>query len=132
MSAFLANISALARLAKKRIVFPEGDDQRVREAAERLSTDGVVIPVLVGRRLPDSSLEWMNPESAPKLQTYADLYYERRKAKGVTRQEAAAVARQPLYFAALMLANGHNSRTPSKNVWASPSTPHPKPFSTEL
>ncbi len=106
MPAFLDNLVALARLAKKRIVFPEGDDERVVEAAERLARDGVVTPLLVGRGPATSGIEWVDPESSPRLQTYIDLYYERRKAKGITRQEAREAAKRPLYFASLMLANG--------------------------
>ena len=37
---------------------------------------------------------------------YAALYYERRRAKGITQVEATAIARQPLYFASLMVAAG--------------------------
>ncbi len=106
MSAFLDNVVALARLAAKRIVFPEGNDERVVEAAERLAADGVVTPVLVGRGPVTGGIEWVDPESSPKLQTYIDLYYEQRKAKGITRQEAGEAVRQPLYFSSLMLANG--------------------------
>jgi len=40
------------------------------------------------------------------LAKYAALYYERRRAKGITQIEAAEMARKPLYFAALMVAAG--------------------------
>ncbi len=39
-------------------------------------------------------------------QKYAALYYERRRAKGITQVEAAEIARQPLYFASLMVGAG--------------------------
>jgi len=41
-----------------------------------------------------------------ELEKYARLYYERRRSKGITLMEAAAVARQPLYLAPLMVAAG--------------------------
>ena len=74
----------------KRIVFPEGTDVRVREAAARLKTEGLIEPVLL---LSDSD-------------QYVDLYYERRRAKGISKREAAAIASAPLYQAALMVAAG--------------------------
>jgi phosphate acetyltransferase len=77
---------------KKRIVFPEGGDPRVREAAARLAREGLIEPILIG------------PE--PATDKYAALYYERRRAKGLTQMEAQEVARRPLYFAALMVAAG--------------------------
>ena len=107
MRAFLNDLVARARLAKKRIVFPEGDDERVMHAAERLARDAVVTPVVVGRPSgATAGVEWVDPESSPKLQSYADLYHNLRKAKGITRQEARTKAGEPLYFASLMLANG--------------------------
>ena len=35
---------------KKRIVFPEGADPRVLEAATRLAAEGLVTPILVGKK----------------------------------------------------------------------------------
>jgi phosphate acetyltransferase len=49
---------------------------------------------------------FVNPETHPAIRKYSDIYYERRRAKGVTQTEAAAAARRPLYFAALMVAAG--------------------------
>src|SRR6185295_4102927 len=37
---------------------------------------------------------------------YTALYHERRRSKGVTHMEASVIARQPLYFASLMVAAG--------------------------
>jgi phosphate acetyltransferase len=87
-----------ARATPRRIVFPEGDDQRVIEAARRLKDDGLVEPILISNDTPASS---------PLLADCAALYYQRRAAKGVTQLEADAIARKPLYFAALLVALGH-------------------------
>ena len=107
MRAFLNDLAARARLADKRIVFPEGDDERVIRAAERLARDAVVKPVVVGRPAgPSDGVEWVDPEHSPQREAYAALYHDLRKAKGVRRSEAHAAAGRPLYFAALMLANG--------------------------
>ncbi|MEO8024825.1 MAG: phosphate acyltransferase [Bryobacteraceae bacterium] len=77
---------------RPRIVFPEGHDSRVQEAVGRLAEEGLVDPVLLSSDGP--------PEE------YADLYYARRGAKGVSREQAASTARDPLYHAALMVAAG--------------------------
>lgn len=90
--------SQLKKLARKRrIVFPEGDDPRVVEAAARLRAEGLVEPVLVSPSI---------IETCPKLRQYASIYHERRRAKGVTQSEAAAIAKRPLYFSCLMVAAG--------------------------
>ncbi|HUQ90402.1 MAG TPA: phosphate acetyltransferase [Bryobacteraceae bacterium] len=92
---------------KRRIVFPESADQRILGAAARLAAEGLVEPILIGKsEAPPKGVQFVEPESSPKLAAYTRLYHERRKAKGITEVEAAAIARQPLFFAALMVASG--------------------------
>ncbi|MBK5295384.1 MAG: phosphate acetyltransferase [Acidobacteriia bacterium] len=93
---------------KKRIVFPEGGDGRVVEAAARLARESLVHPVLLGPK-PDSApagVEFIDPAECSSRPKYAGLYFERRRAKGVTQTEAAQIALRPLYFAALMVNAG--------------------------
>src|ERR1700687_1012457 len=78
----------------RRIVFPEGDDARVRVAADQLRAEGLVETIL------------LKPASDLDARKYARLYFERRRAKGITEIEAAGIAAQPLYTAALMVAAG--------------------------
>src|SRR5260221_35 len=105
---FLAGLIERARRSKKRIVFPEGSDPRVLNAAARLAQQGIVQPILIATR-PESAPEgvtFIDPGASPATSKYAALYYERRRAKGITQVEAAAIARRPLDFAALMVAAG--------------------------
>lgn len=98
-AAFLTQqIERLRRVQpKRRIVFPEGDDPRVQAAAERLHREGLVTPIL---------LRGGREASEQDARKYARLYFERRRAKGITEVEAAEIARRPLYTAALMVAAG--------------------------
>lgn len=97
-----------ARKLNKPIVFPEGSDPRVREAAARLASDHLVRPILLGEKPADvpPGVTYLDPARAPTLEKYAAIYYERRRARGVTQVEAAEIARRPLYFAALMVNAG--------------------------
>src|SRR5439155_10623932 len=107
-TAFLAGLIERARRSKKKIVFPEGSDPRVLNAAARLAHQGILQPILIAPR-PDSAPEgvtFIDPEIFPAASKYAALYYERRRSKGITQIEAATIARRPLYFAALMVAAG--------------------------
>jgi phosphate acetyltransferase len=93
---------------KKKIAFPEGGDPRVLEAAERLVREGLVQPILIGRppaQAPEG-VTFIDPVTSPALDKYAALLHERRRAKGLTYLEAVELARQPLYFASLMVAAG--------------------------
>lgn len=76
---------------RRRIVFPEGADPRVLAATDRLRREELIEPILV---------------SGPQDDRYWRLYYERRRAKGVTELEARAVVRTPLFYASLMVAAG--------------------------
>lgn len=76
---------------RRRIVFPEGADPRVLAATDRLRREELIEPILV---------------SGPQDDRYWRLYYERRRAKGVTELEARAAVRTPLFYASLMVAAG--------------------------
>jgi len=98
-AAFLAlQIERLRQVKpQRRVVFPEGGDPRVQSAAERLKREGLVTPILL-----------KDNQAAPEQQArkYARLFFEQRRAKGVTEVEAAEIAKRPLYTAALMVAAG--------------------------
>ena len=70
---FMTGLIERARKLKKTIVFPEGTDARVLEAAARLAREGV---------------EFVDPANSPLLKKYAALYYERRRAKGTTDRKS--------------------------------------------
>jgi len=98
-AAFLvAQVERLRRMRpKRRIVFPEGEDARVQSAAERLASEDLVTPILLGsdRKIADQD-----------ARKYARLYFERRRARGITEVEASEISAKPLYTAALMVAAG--------------------------
>jgi phosphate acetyltransferase len=98
-TAFLSNIVERLRKVrpKQRIVFPEGDDARVQQAAARLEREDLAAPILLGAGYNVSEQD---------ARKYARLYFERRRAKGITEIEAAEIASKPLYTAALMVASG--------------------------
>ncbi len=105
---FMSGLIERARKLKKTIAFPEGNDPRVLEAAARLAREGVVKPVLIGPK-PAGAAEgvtFVDPATSPAAAKYAALYYERRRAKGITQVEAAVIAKKPLYFASLMVGAG--------------------------
>ncbi len=105
---FMSGLIERARKLKKTIAFPEGSDPRVLEAAARLAREGVVKPVLIGPKPANAAegVSFVDPANSPAAAKYAALYYERRRAKGITQVEAAAMAKKPLYFASLMVGAG--------------------------
>ncbi|HVW85382.1 MAG TPA: phosphate acetyltransferase [Bryobacteraceae bacterium] len=106
MHPFLDRLASRARATRRRIVFPEGDDERVITAARRLKAERLVEPVLISKNTV-LGLETIDPPSSPLLRECAGYYHARRAAKGVTELEAGAIARKPLYFATLLVALGY-------------------------
>jgi len=104
----MSGLIARARKLRKTIAFPEGGDARVLQAATRLAAEGILCPVLIGPRPanPPEGVTFIDPASSASAEKYAAIYYERRRSKGITQVEAAAIARRPLYFASLMVAAG--------------------------
>jgi phosphate acetyltransferase len=91
----LERIRDRARVRQARIALPEGKDPRVIEAAAILRRERLAEPVLV-----DDAL------LAARREEYGELLFERRKHKGMTREEALAAVGNRLLFAALMVRAG--------------------------
>jgi len=121
MNPFFDKLEARARAMRRRIVFAEGDDARVIAAARRLKEEGMAEPVLIGRNAL-SGIETIDPAVSPRLKDYAAFYHRRRASKGVTEVEAEAIASQPLYFAALMVAMGEAHGSVGGCVWTTAQT----------
>lgn len=104
---FLDKLRARARATPRRIVFPESSDPRVREAASQIATEGIARPILLGGAdLKHSGIEVIDPEADSRLEMYAAALFERRRAKGITWEEARLKVTNPLFFAASMVASG--------------------------
>ncbi|MDE7437299.1 MAG: phosphate acetyltransferase [Muribaculaceae bacterium] len=102
----------------QRLVLPESLEPRTLQAANRVLGDHIAEVILVGKRdeilakafeLGLSNIDkatFVDPEDDAVLETYAELFAELRKKKGVTIEEARKTARNPLYFGCLMIKHG--------------------------
>jgi phosphate acetyltransferase len=110
-------IKAGARAYPQRIVLPEGEDPRIVSAAAAIQREGFAKITLLGRKqIIDSAAADLqvalgdvaiaDPAASPRAEAYAEIYYDRRRARGITLDEARDFARRPLYFAALSVAAG--------------------------
>ena len=119
MAAFqITDLHDRARALDKRIVLPEGEDERTVQAAVWLAEHGVARPVLLGNeasvhaaaeRLGASippSIQIFDPATSERRQGYAQALFARRKAKGLTYEAALEAASDVLYFGDLMVAAG--------------------------
>ncbi len=98
-----------ARRLERRIVLPESQDPRVRQAATLLVQQKICKPVLVdsGKMGPaPAGVESVNPARDPRTPKFAAEYFELRKAKGMTLDEAKKKVLEPLVFGAFLVRSG--------------------------
>jgi phosphate acetyltransferase len=107
-------ISALrerAREADVRLVFPEGHDPRVVEAAAVVQDEGIAEVTLLcggqaGGALPAGSVNVVDPADTELHAGFVEEYYRLRQGKGIARQEADGEMERLVPFAAMMVRQG--------------------------
>jgi malate dehydrogenase (oxaloacetate-decarboxylating)(NADP+) len=106
-----------AKTAPKRIVYAEGEDERILRATQAVVEEDMARPILIGRpavveaRLerfglsvrPGRDFRLVNPEDDPQYRTYVQAYVEIADRKGITPDAARTVLRRRNVIAALMV-----------------------------
>ena len=107
-----------ARQHRQRIVLPEGNEPRTLKAADRIIADGLADIFLIGdpveikRMAAELNLAHIsqavivNPADEAVIDRYAPLFFELRKSKGITMEEARLTTANPLYLGCLMVKAG--------------------------
>ena len=98
----LAECLEAARANLRPVVLPEGEDPRMREAAERLAAEGLARPILIGAEVP--GCETVDPAADPRREALAELVAARRER--MTPAMAARLLSKPLYFGGALVAAG--------------------------
>lgn len=99
---YIDKIKERAKLDKKTIVLPESKDKRTLLAAAKIMEEGIADIVMIGNeeKITDgagwlevdlSEVKIIDPSDTPKLDEYAELLYETRKAKGMTLEKAREI-----------------------------------------
>ncbi|MDR3665350.1 MAG: NADP-dependent malic enzyme [Ignavibacteriaceae bacterium] len=106
-----------AQKSPMRVVYPEGEDEKIIRAAHLCHMDGICFPVLLGkeRKILDI-IETLNYDpkeftiidfrKSTKVSEYAEKFYLKRQRKGAALRESKVLMRDPVYFGAMMLDNG--------------------------
>ena len=107
-----------AKSKPKRIVFPEGNEEKILRACQVIIDEGIAKPILLGKKeviiqkakelgldILDST-EIIEPSKYPKFNEYVEEFFQMRQKKGVTRVEAEGIMKNPNYFGSLMVHMG--------------------------
>lgn len=103
-----------AKRNKMRIVLAEGEEERILQATDILLRREVAEIIIlgnannIGKRISELGLEMHNvriiqPELSPQFDDYVNTYFEFRKAKGITLEQARDRMMDPTYFATMMV-----------------------------
>lgn len=106
---------ARARAAGKRLVFPEGHEERIVAAARKLKDEAIASPILLGaeRDVKEAAaragvslagIEILDPGAEARLERYAALYAEARP--GASAGVAQRLLRRPLFHGGMMVRAG--------------------------
>ena len=115
---FIKNLKEKAASLQRRIVLPEGLEERTLRAADTVLDEGFAKIILIGN--PDEvkakaaelglknidKATIVDPLNHDKIEEYTDMLVEIRKSKGLTREQASELVRNPLYLSVMMIKAG--------------------------
>ena len=117
----MRRIFAAAKQSPKRIIYADGEDERVLRAAQVMREEKIAIPILIGRPAvvetrierfgltvkPGIDFELINPEDDPRYRDYVATYVDIAGRRGVTPDAARTLVRtSTTVIAALAVARG--------------------------
>ncbi|MEE9586620.1 MAG: NADP-dependent malic enzyme [Hyphomicrobiaceae bacterium] len=96
-----------AKSEPKRVIYAEGEDERILRAAQVALEEGIAIPILIGRpevvesRIerfglsirPGKDFELINPQSDPRFRDFVETYYDLTCRRGITPESAQTAVR---------------------------------------
>jgi len=115
--AVMQNIHFQARSAPKRIVFSEGEHEKIIRASVRLVDENIAHPILLGRPaviaakfeelgLSKGRVDIIDPAASTRLPPYVDEFFRLRQRYGITLTEARDWMLNANYFGAMMVHMG--------------------------
>ena len=113
----LEKIKLKASDLKRTIVLPESHDERVLRAAEVLTKNNIVSVILLGNEeiirndsksagIKLTGIRIIDPSKSDKLSDFTNIFFNLRKYKGITIDQARAVMMKDLFFGAMMVREG--------------------------
>jgi malate dehydrogenase (oxaloacetate-decarboxylating)(NADP+) len=103
-----------AQKSPKRVIYPEGDEEKIIRAAHSSYNDNIAKPILLGNikkieNIIDNlgyerkEFEIFDPETSPKCDEFAHEFYKKRQRKGITLREAKELMKNHVYFGSMAL-----------------------------
>jgi len=114
---FIENVKSKVKNDIKTIILPESNDIRVLKATQQILKEEFADIILIGNReqinklakennLDISKAKIVDPKTSNKFSSYANSFYELRKAKGMTLDKAKEMMNDNVYFGMMMVKQG--------------------------
>ncbi len=124
---FIETTRNKAKAVNALVAFPDAEDDRTLLASRYLLDEKIARPVLVGNESKIKTLaneksislegvQIIDPAQSELIDEFANILYEKRKAKGMTLEQARQTVADPLYFAGLLLETNRVQVTVGGNV----------------
>lgn len=113
----ISRIREKAKKKRKRVVLPEGTEERMIKAAKIILDEKIADVTLLGdedeikklseaNNLKLSQVDVIEPLSSPSLEEYSNEYLKLREKKGMTLERAREFMKSPLFYGAMMVRKG--------------------------
>jgi phosphate acetyltransferase len=111
----MESIIRKAKASSKTIVLPEGTEERMLKATEKILKEGIADIILLGNEdeikaksvgLDIDNATIVDPVKSDKFDIYVDKLVELRQKKGMTREKAQELMKNTLYFGTMMVKLG--------------------------
>lgn len=113
----LEEIYKKAKSCSRRIVLPEASDERVLKAIPDIISKQLAKPILIADEsklkkrakslnVDIGQMDIVDNCKADDLQEFAEAYYQKRKHRGITHEDAVKIMKNPLFYAAMMVSCG--------------------------
>ena len=112
---FIGNVIEKLQRHPKRVVFPEGDEPRILQAARQFHALRLGVPILLGDRekieaaandlkISLEGIRVITPATSEDLENFSKRFHSLRREKGLRPTEAREALMQPNFYGAMMLA----------------------------
>ena len=119
-----------------KVVYPEGEEEKIIRAAHVVHDDDMAYPVLLGNEkiikqeidrlgYEQSEFQIIDPESSDKIVQFADAYFKKRSRKGATIKDTRNLMKKPNYFGSMMVDIGEADALISGLTTSYPTTIRP-------
>jgi malate dehydrogenase (oxaloacetate-decarboxylating)(NADP+) len=106
-----------AQKQPKKVVYPEGEEEKIITAAHDASQDKIAYPILLGnteiikgeiKRLgyDESIFEIVDPVISQTCGEYAEAFFKKRERKGATIKDSYSLMKKPNYYGSMMVETG--------------------------